>query len=52
MGISRKELSLILAIYICCKSCFFWEKLESWIKKSIGHKFLKQLVVPASHFPV
>jgi hypothetical protein len=27
MGISRKELYLILAIYICCKSCFFREKL-------------------------
>jgi hypothetical protein len=52
IGISRKELPLILASYIYCKSCFFWENLEFWIKKSIGHKFLKQLVVPASHFPV
>jgi hypothetical protein len=52
VGISRKAVFLILAIYIWCNSCFFWEKLESWIKKSISHKFLKQLMVPASHFLV
>jgi hypothetical protein len=52
VGISRKAVFLILAIYIRCNSCYFWEKLESWIKKSTGHKFLKQLMVQASHFLV